>query len=121
MPWMLYANWSGGVNNARIRVPITRPAGVSAFGLSQNPLSLRPGAIGTIVNILPENSTRWPSYVRFTGSFNLSYAAEVVFKKSQNSDVMWRDFKTVHMNDDETTVVIVRSALDNLEIEYLSN
>ena len=118
---MLYKNWSGAVISARIRVPTTRPAGVSAFGLSQNPLSLRPGAIGTIVNILPENSARWPSYVRFTGLFNLSYAAEVVFKKSQNTDVMWKDFKTVHMNDDETTVVLVRPVLDNLEIEYSSN
>jgi hypothetical protein len=118
---MLYKNWSGAVINARVRVPATSPVSVSAFGLSQNPLRLRPGAIGIIVNVLPENSVRWPSYVRFTGSFNLSYAAEVVIKKSQNSDVMWKDFKTVHMNDDETTVVLVRPVLDNLEIEYSSN
>ena len=65
----------------------------------------------------PERATK-PQYVNFNGNMNWSLAAEVLFRKSDNSDVMWEDFHTVQMKNDECTVVICYPTLDTLEIEY---
>jgi hypothetical protein len=117
MPWMLYKLWAGNVVQQRIRVTAD-VSSVSGFGLSMNPLHLRRGAVGKIENILPENSRR-PEYVKFSGSkLDLTYAAEVRFERAENVDIVWTDLKTALMKSDSTTVVILRSNLDRMEIEY---
>lgn len=116
MPWMLYQAWTGPVNGARVRVPTTF-LHASAFGPSANELRLRPGAVGTVVNILPK-SAKPPHYVKYPRPLNLDFAAEVLFRKSDNSGVMWKDFYVLAMKSDEAYVVLSRSKMDKLEIEY---
>lgn len=117
MAWMTWKLWSGAVTGARVRVPVTPSSFIAAYGPSQMALSLRSGAIGRVRGILPENAKK-PDYVHFKGKLNWSLAAEVMFRKSENSEVMWRDFSNAHMKDGECTVIICYPILDTLEIEY---
>jgi hypothetical protein len=114
---MLYRDWSGQVTGARIRVPTTIAVGIAAYGPSANPISIRAGAVGTIVDILPEGG-RTPTYVRFPRLPNLALAAEVRYRRGENTAVMWKDFYVSTMKEDEALVVIPRGSLDALEIEY---
>lgn len=116
MPWTRYADWAGSVIKRRIRVPRTMPLGCACFGQSQIPLILGAGAIGTLVNVLPEGASR-PRYVAFPGPLELSFAGEIVVRRADNSAVVWTDMATVQMGPDEATVVIPRKTLDRLEIE----
>lgn len=116
MPWTLYKNWNGGVTGSRIRVP-SGTVGASAFGPSANALHLAPGALGTIVNILPEGAAL-PAYVRFQTKLNTAFAAEVRFLRAENTEAMWRDFRNMWMPGNEAIVLITRPVLDTLEIEY---
>jgi len=116
MPWMLYKNWSGNVLKAKIKIPDAIPNGISGFGKSLSPISLRSGSIGYIVNILPENKK--PHYVNCSVPIDYTYAAEIRFVRSENTEVMWKQFSNMHMSDSEETVVIPKKILDNLEIEY---
>ena len=119
MPWARYCDWNGRVTGARIRVPTTMPLGVAAYGASANAIHIRAGAIGTIVNILPEEA-RTPSYVTFPRVRlpKLALAAEVRYRKADNTSAMWQDFFVRTMGDDEALVVIPRVTLDKLEVEY---
>jgi hypothetical protein len=117
MSWVPYKLWAGNVVQRRIRVPAD-VSSISALGLSTNALHLRRGAVGTIENILSENSRR-PEFVRFSGSkLDLTYAAEVSFERAENAAIVWMDLKTALMKSDSTTVLILRPSLDRMEIEY---
>jgi hypothetical protein len=117
MAWISYRVWTGPVIGAKLRVPSTAAVGVAAFGPSFNALSLRAGAIGTILNILPEGGST-PEYVKFPRPPNLSLAAEVRYRRQDNTPVMWSDFRGGTSTEEELVVVIPRRALDGLEIEY---
>jgi hypothetical protein len=119
MPWMSWKLWSGVVTGARVRVPATPSSFMPAFGPSEHALSIKSGAIGRVCNILPRNASK-PVYVHFSGPLNLSLAAEVVFRKSENSELMWKDFYNARMKGDDCKVVICYPTLDTLEIEYRS-
>lgn len=119
MPWMRWRLWSGAVTGARVRVPTTPSSFIPAFGPSEHALSVRSGAIGKVCNILPEDAAT-PAYVHFKGHLNVALAAEILFRKSENSELMWKDFYNVRMKGDECKVVICYPTLDMLEIEYRS-
>jgi hypothetical protein len=70
-----------------------------------------------VLNVLPEGSPK-PSYVQFRGRVNYSLAAQVLFRKADNSEQMWKDFHNVRMSADESDVVIPYPVLDEVEIEY---
>ncbi|WP_146757987.1 hypothetical protein [Paraburkholderia unamae] len=114
MAWTNWKLWSGNVINTRVRAPAS---GMAAYGPSHNPLTLEAGAIGTVVNILREGAAK-PDYVRFKGSLNYSLAAEILFRKADNSESMWKHFFITQMKNDECVVVIPYPPLDKLEIEY---
>lgn len=116
MGWTIYRNWSGAVTGRTIRVPQAMRLGIAAYGPSANPLTLRAGAVGTIVNVLPAGAGA-PSYVKFKGPIPWGLAAEVTIARARNADVVWRDLATVAMTGAEARVVIPRNVLDNLEIE----
>ena len=117
MAWMAWKLWGGSVTNARIRVPVTRSVGMSGYGQSLYPLLIKSGAIGTVRNILPEGASK-PRYVLFQTPMNHSLAAEVVFRKSDNTDAMWKELRNDLMPKDECVVVITYPQLDTVEIEY---
>src|SRR5262245_43169707 len=104
--WTRYSSWTGAVNGARIRVPIGRLS-VPAYGLSENPLVLRAGAAGKILNIIPSGASK-PPYVQFRGVLNLDYAGEVLIRRSENTITVWRDLVTRRMDPNETTVLVLR-------------
>jgi len=117
MPWTRYGNWTGPVNKRRIRVPPALSSGVACFGLSRTALTLRAGAIGTLVDILPVGAPT-PNYVRFPGPLATAYAGEVLIRRADNAPVVWADLRNALMSPDETTVLIPRATLDQMEIEY---
>lgn len=118
MPWTLYANWSGPVTNRpRMRLPPGRPNGAACFGLSRNPLMLRPGAVGILIHVLPAGAAK-PAYVRFPGPVVTTYAGEFLIRRADNSPAIWNALHTDLMGPDETTVLIPRATLDQMEIEY---
>lgn len=118
MAWMLYSHWAGGVIRRQIRVPATKPNGIGVFGESTNPMTLRRGAVGTIVNILAEGSG-CPDYVRFKGlPLDWSFAAEVIIEKTKNPEIVWKDLQMAGTTGKEIRVVIPRRVMDELEIEH---
>lgn len=117
MPWSLYKDWGGNVVGARIRVPAHALSGAACFGPSMNSLHLRPGATGVLESVLPEGA-RLPAYVKFPGKLDLHWAAEVRFRRIDNTPVMWADFRTTQMYGDEAVVVITYPVLGRLEIEH---
>ena len=72
MAWMLYRHWNGGVIRRQMRVPVTKPNGIGVFGNSTNPLTLRRGAVGTIVN---DDAAPLPTLSVGDSSFNEGSAA----------------------------------------------
>jgi len=86
-----------------------------AYGPSENAIGIPSGAIGTVVNVLPEGSLK-PRNVQFRGPVNYSLAAQILFRKSDNS--LWKDFHNVRMPNYECEVVIPYPFLDEIEIEY---
>ena len=113
MSWKL---WTGEVTKARIRIPATLRT-VAAYGSSLTPLGIRSGSVGTIQRILPAGASK-PSFVLFNGSVNYSLAAEIKFRKSENSEVMWKDVSNSNMKQEEFLAIITYPALDMIEIEY---
>lgn len=115
---MLYQNWTHNVIRRRVRV-LPGSTGSPCYGPSMSALILRSGAIGTIMNILPENSTM-PSYVKFSGhKLDCTHAAEVLLQRSDNAGVMWKDFANMHVQGDETMVLVTyRALVSSFEIEY---
>jgi hypothetical protein len=99
---------------ARIRVTAASGVGIACYGASFNPLHLRPGAIGKIINILPKGASK-PGYVKFSTPLGWTYAAEVLLRKSENPPVVWKDFG---LPSEEALVVITRRVLDGMEIEH---
>ena len=118
MAWMLYRHWNGSVIRRQVRVPASKPNGIGAFGASTNPLTLRRGAVGTIVNVLAEGA-RCPDYVKFKGyTLDWNFAAEVVIEKSKNPVIVWKDLQTMGTVGKEIMVVIPRRVMDEMEIEH---
>lgn len=116
--WTLYRNWAHNVIRMRIRV-LQVPNGSACYGPSVSAMTLRPGSIGTITNILPENPTL-PSYVKFRGhKLDWTHAAEVLIQRADNTDLMWREFSNMLVEGDEAMVLITHRALmTSFEIEY---
>lgn len=114
MYWTSYRDWNGNVAGSRIRVPTNRSA--SAFGPAANALHLRGGSIGTIVNILPEGAAV-PRYVRYAYPLTTTYAAEVRFRRDQNTALMWSAFINMHMDPHENLVLVTYPQLLMMEIE----
>lgn len=116
MPWINYSLWNGAVNGKRVRVPTAERAAVPAYGCSINPLSMRPGTIGHLTNILAERSAK-PDFVKFPGQIDWSFAAVLTVRRADNPGVLWQDFVTSLMTGDESQVVVPRKVLDLMEIE----
>ena len=96
----------------------TTVSSVAGLGLSHSAITLLPGAVGRIRNILGKDSAV-PRYVKFAGySQDLTYAAEVLIERRENPKPVWSGLQNVLMDPDQTTVVIRRTELDRMEIEY---
>lgn len=116
MAWVPYRAWAGAVSNARIRVPLTSRMGITVYGPSMTPMSLSPGAIGMVRNVLTGARAK-PSYVKFPGQLNLNYALEIEVTRALNSATVWAGFSNAHMNGDKAMVVVLRYIADALEID----
>lgn len=116
MAWVTYRTWAGAVTDMQIRVPLSLRNGIAAYGPSFTALTLLPGAIGTILNVLPDMRSK-PSYVKFSGQLNWVYAVEVEVTRAMNTAHVWGAFANAHMNGGKATVVILRNVADTLEID----
>jgi hypothetical protein len=119
MAWTQWKLWAGPVIGARIRIPQSLSGAIPAYGRSENPISIRRGAVGTVLDILPEGSSK-PIYVHFQGRVNYSLAAQVLFRKAENSESIWKDMWNLRMPAGECDAVISYPFLDEIEIEYKS-
>ncbi len=117
MPWMSYKLWSGAVTGKRIRVPFAG-APVAGLGPAFSGLTLLPGLVGKIQNILGEKAAA-SRYVQFAGfSQDLTDAAEILIERRENQARIWKELHNAKTDPDRTTIVVRRGELDRMEIEY---
>lgn len=115
MPWLPYKSYHGAVNGKRIRVPTNKS--LAAIGSRAFAYSLGPGAIATLVNILPHGAQRPSSVGAGVLNLNWSFAGVIRVTRGGNTASNWASLAGAQIPGDEAELYIVRPQLDQCEIE----